>query len=70
VWRIYLRRDNEPPVSEVCTKDVQEMISSVDEAGQEVDKASAIRALSGETSLTYEGLRCYEAKQQFFELVQ
>jgi len=71
VWRIYLRRADEPPVnSEVCSKDVQETISSVDEAGQEVDKASAIKALSGETSLTYEGLRCYEAKQQFFELVQ
>jgi hypothetical protein len=68
LWRMYLRRADEPPAnSEVCSKDVQETISSVDEAGRELEKASAITVLSGETSLTYAGLRCLEANQQFFE---
>ena len=68
LWRMYLRRADEPPAnSEVCSKDVQETISSVDDAGKEVDRTSAITALSGETSLTYAGLRCFEANQQFFE---
>lgn len=68
LWRMYLRRADEPPAnSEVCSKDVQETISSVDEAGRELEKASAITVLSGETSLTYAGLRCFEAKQQLFE---
>lgn len=70
LWRMYLRRADEPPAnSEVCSKDVQETISFVDEAGRELEKASAIKAPSGETSLTYAGLHCFEANQQFFELV-
>jgi hypothetical protein len=69
-WRMYLRRADEPPAnSEVCSKDVQETISSVDEAGREIEKASAIKALSGETSLTYAGLHCFQVNQQFFELL-
>jgi hypothetical protein len=68
LWRMYLRRADEPPAnSEVCSKVVQETISSEDEAGRELEKASAITALSGETSLTYVGLHCFEAKEQFFE---
>ena len=68
LWRMYLRRADEPPAnSEVCSKDVQETISSVDETGRELEKASAITALSGESSLTYAGLHCFEANQQFFE---
>lgn len=69
-WRMYLRRADDPAVnSEVCSKDVQETISYVDEAGREVEKASAIKALSGETSLAYAGLNCFQVNQQFFERV-
>jgi hypothetical protein len=68
LWRMYLRPAGDSPGnSEVCSKDVQETISSVDDAGLEFEKTSAITALSGETSLTYAGLRCFEAKEQFFE---
>jgi len=67
---MYLRRADEPPAnSEVCGKNVQETISSVDETGRELEKASAIIALSGETKLTYAGLPCFEVTQQFFEPV-
>jgi hypothetical protein len=68
LWRMYLRpADDSPANSEVCSKDVQETISFVDESGRELEKTSAVTALSGETSLTYAGLRCFEANQQFFE---
>ena len=68
LWRMYLRRADEPPAnSEVCDKDVQETISFVDDAGREVEKASAITVLSGDTSPTYAGLSCFETSQQFFE---
>lgn len=68
LWRMYLRPAGDSPGnSEVCSKDVQETISSVDDAGRELEKTSAIAALSGETSLTYAGLRCFEANKQFFE---
>lgn len=67
-WRIYLRPADEPPENpEACSKDVQETISSVGENGREIEKASAITSLSGETSLTYIGLPCFEAHKQFFE---
>ena len=70
VWRMYLRSADEPPANpEVCIKGVQETISSVDEAGREIDKTSAINAVPGETSLTYAGLQCFEAHMQFFESV-
>jgi len=68
-WRLYLRPTDKPPENpEVCSKDVQETISSVDENGRELEKTSAITSLFGETSLTYAGLSCFEAHQQFFEL--
>ena len=47
-----------------------ECTSDVDESGRELEKASAIKALSGETSLTYAGLHCFQVNQQFFELLQ
>ncbi|HKT48073.1 MAG TPA: hypothetical protein VJP87_11165 [Candidatus Acidoferrales bacterium] len=69
-WRMYLRRAGEPPAnSGVCRLDVPETISSVNEAGVELEKMSAIEPLSGETSLTYVGLRCFETGKQFFEPV-
>ncbi len=68
VWRLYLRAADELPINpEVCGKDVQETITSVDEAGRDVDKRSAITTLTGETSLTYAGLPCFEAGRQFFD---
>ena len=68
LWKMYLRPADETPAnSEVCSKDVQEMISSVDEAGRELGKESAITPPSGESSLTYAGLHCFEARQQFFQ---
>jgi hypothetical protein len=68
-WRLYLRPDDEPPANpEVCNnKEVQETISSVDEAGREVEKTSAIAAPTGETSPTFAALHCFEAHKQFFE---
>lgn len=68
-WRIYLRRADEPPDNpEVCGQDVQETFRSVDENGRELEKTSAITSLSGENALTYAGLPCFEAGQQFFEM--
>jgi hypothetical protein len=67
LWRMYLRPADEPPDNpEVCSNDVQETIP-VDENGREVEKRSAITVLSGETSLTYSGLGCFEANRQFFD---
>lgn len=67
-WRLYLRPADESLENpEVCGKDVLETISSVDESGRELEKTSAITSLFGETPPTYVGLRCFEARQQFFE---
>lgn len=68
-WKLYLRPAGEPPENpEVCSKDVQETISSVDQHGRELENTSAITSLVGETSPDLRGLRCFEARQQFFEL--
>jgi len=63
---MYLRPADSPPANqEVCGKDVQEFISSVDETGKEISKESAINVLSGEGELSYDGLACYEVRKQF-----
>jgi hypothetical protein len=67
VWRIYLRSADQQPINqEVCGKEVQETISFVDEAGRDVERRSAITALAGNESPSYTGLRCFEARKQFF----
>jgi hypothetical protein len=64
---MYLRPAASPPANdEVCGKDVQESISSVDEAGKEISKESAIKVLSGEGPFTYAGLSCFEVRKEFF----
>ena len=67
VWRMYLRPENQQPINdEVCSKEVQETFSFVDEAGKEVETKSAITALADRESPSYTGLRCFEAHKQFF----
>jgi hypothetical protein len=70
VWRMYLRPDAEPPNhDEVCGKDVQEWISSVDLTGREFAKQSAIKVLTDEGLPSYTNLSCFEANKQFFSEV-
>ncbi len=67
VWRMYLRPADAPPANdEVCGREVQESISSVDEAGRELKKESAIKVLAGGSTPTYSGLPCFEVHKQFF----
>lgn len=67
LWRMYLRPAGEPPDHySVCTKDVQESISSVDPSGREFEKRSAIKVLTDLDSPTYANLPCFEVRRQFF----
>jgi len=71
VWRMYLRRaDDSPSNSEACGKNVQETISNMDQEGRELGRDSAMVLLSGEGALSYAGLPCFEAKQQYFETLE
>lgn len=68
IWRMYLRAADRPPKnSDVCSQDVQERVSFVDESGQEAETQSAFVPISTEndTTMTYAGLSCFEAKKQY-----
>jgi hypothetical protein len=69
VWRMYLRpAAMSPSNDEVCAKDVQELITNVDETGRELSKESAIKVLIGKDTPTYADLPCYETHKQFFSI--
>ena len=62
-WRLYLRDISDPPENqEVCQGDVQSVVRSVDESGEEVDSQPAtVRVSDGKMApVEFKGLRCYQ----------